>query len=98
MISDEMVEKAAAGIDPVLFGADQLAAHYRASPIDLEYARNTCRKTARAAIEAVAPDIRAAALEEAANVADEEANAWREARDVADAIRALIPAPPQPAG
>jgi hypothetical protein len=34
-------------------------------------------------------EARAAALEEAANVADEEANAWREARDVAAAIRAL---------
>jgi hypothetical protein len=93
MITDEMVEAVARAM------CDTWGYVWDGDPDDEQTAPETCvdvtpgkrlyREAARAALTAVMPRIRAAALEEAAKVADEEANAWREARDVAAAIRAM---------
>jgi hypothetical protein len=88
MITDEMVEWAAEAIwqsEPVRSGGRRRTLW----PDESDETRGRYWPLARAALEAVLPMIRAEVLEEAAKVADEEANAWRDARDVAEAIRAL---------
>jgi hypothetical protein len=86
MITDELREavKRAIWTEGKARTADRLAYEERGPGAD-----EVLTKIANDALTAALPLIRAEVLEEAAKVADEEANAWRDARDVAAAIRAM---------